>query len=138
MIEVYKRKFFEKEKFSEMSRIGNLLKHKQISVWVNEKGEDREDPHFHVRLFDNIVYRLGMINLSDIDLQKKKLSKEIIKEIKNFLIRQHKGSIEAGQKITNLQFAILTWNAQIGHKQKINLHKMEWIIIDKEGVIYVL
>lgn len=116
---------FEKEMFTEMSRIGNLPKHSDISVWVNEKGEDREEPHFHIRLSDNSEYRLRMKDLSDMDIDKrdgKTLSRNILNEIKQWLLMPRK----ALPQISNLEFALETWNAQEGHKQKISLNKIIW------------
>lgn len=130
-MERYKKKFkedfillFEKSIFTEMSKIGNLPKHKDVSVYINEKGEDREDPHFHIRFADNTTFRIRLKDLSDMDEDKrnKKIDSNLMKEFKKWLLEEHKDG-----EITNIKFALMVWNAQEGHQQKIKYSDLKWI-----------
>lgn len=110
---------FDKEKFTEMSRIGNLPIHDKISIWVNERGEDRQDPHFHMRLANNKEHRISFKDLKSLD--EKSLSKEMKKEIKKWFLSKRKSL-----PISNLDFSLEVWNSQEGHKQKISKTEIAW------------
>jgi len=111
----------EKEKFTEMSRIGNLPKHKDISVWVNEKGEEREEPHFHIRFANNEVFRLRFKDLSTMD--KKGFDSVLLKEFIKWL----KSPSKLDKDITNVKVSLLIWNAQEYNTHRVKMSDLKWL-----------
>jgi len=110
----------EQEKFTEMSRIGNLPKHKDISVWVNEKGEEREEPHFHIRLSNNEVIRIKFKDLTSMD--KKELDPVIRKEFIKWLTSTNKFD----KDITNIKASLLIWNSQEYNTRIVKMKDLKW------------
>jgi hypothetical protein len=109
------------EKFVEMARVGNLPKHTKISVWVNDKGEEREEPHFHIRLSNKSVIRLRFIDLKGMD--GKTLEASVMKEFKQWLLKPSK----LNSNITNIQASLLFWNSQEFNKRVIKISNLKWI-----------
>jgi len=110
----------ETERFTEMARIGNLPKHTKISIWVNEKREEREAPHVHIRLSNNDVIRLYIKTLKGMD--GRTLESNVMKEFKKWLLSSHRDNA----KVTNLEVAIIMWNAQ-AHAEKIKMSQLSWL-----------
>jgi hypothetical protein len=112
------------EKFTEMSRIGNLHRHKDISVWVNERGEEREEPHFHVRFSSGDVLRIKFKDLKSMD--KKELDASLLKEFIKWL----ESPTKQNAKITNMEFAIMIWNSQNHLNNKLKIQNFKWYTAD--------
>ena len=110
----------KKEKFTEISRIGNLPKHNKASIWVNEKGEEREEPHFHVILSNRIVLRLKFKDLKSLDTIE--LDSTLLKELKAWFNQPSKED----SNITNLQGSLYVWNTQEHGRRKIKLSDLKW------------
>jgi hypothetical protein len=114
-------KWKKKEKFVEMAKIGNLPKHQHISIYVNDKGEEREEPHFHLKFSNDEVIRIKFKDLSGMD--KSELDSVIKKEFKNWLLSPSKFN----DKITNIEACLLTWNMQEHNKRIIKIKDLKWI-----------
>lgn len=111
----------KKEQFLEMARIGNLPKHKDISVWVNDKGEEREEPHFHIRLSNEEVIRIKFKDLKGMD--KQELDSSLKKEFIKWLNLPNKND----KDVSNIKVALIIWNSQEFNKRIVKMKDLKWI-----------
>lgn len=110
----------QKEKFHEMARIGNLPKHTDISVWVNDKGEEREEPHFHLRFPGGEVLRIKFKDLKGMD--KKELDSSLRKEFIKWLKMPNKKD----KDVSNIRVALIIWNSQEFNSRIVKLKDLKW------------
>ena len=121
-----------KERMFEMARIGNLPKHQNISVWVNQSRDSGHTPHLHLVFPSGDFVRIGLkdFELLDPETKNTKVDRNLKKEVKKWFLMD---KTFAGVTKSNIEFAIDFWNDQPG-VEIMTLDKVEWLVITRDRI----